>query len=112
ELVRDYRPQAEAKHLKLKLELGERTGSIVTSEHELREVLQNFLTNAIKYTTTGSIVLGVETTSQGTEFSVQDTGIGISATDKNKIFSKFYRSEDYRIRQTGGTGLGLYITTN
>jgi two-component system, OmpR family, phosphate regulon sensor histidine kinase PhoR len=110
DLVRDYRPQAEAKHLELKLETGENIGSIVTSEHELREVLQNFLTNAIKYTTSGYIVLGVEKNSRGTEFQVRDTGIGISATDKNKIFTKFYRSEDYRIRQTGGTGLGLYIT--
>lgn len=110
ELIRDYRPQAEAKHLKLKLETNGRIGSVVTSQHELREILQNFLTNAIKYTTAGQIVLGVQSTSQGTEFYVRDTGIGISATDKGKIFAKFYRSEDYRIRQTGGTGLGLYIT--
>jgi signal transduction histidine kinase len=44
------------------------------------------------------------------EFAVHDTGIGISASDKHKIFTKFYRSEDYRTRATGGTGLGLYIT--
>ncbi len=110
ELVRDYRPQAEAKHLKLKLELSSPSGSIVTSQHELREVLQNFLTNAIKYTAAGNVVLGVQTTENGTVFSVKDSGIGISASDKTKIFTKFYRSEDYRIRETGGTGLGLYIT--
>ncbi|HEX3082091.1 MAG TPA: ATP-binding protein [Candidatus Saccharimonadia bacterium] len=110
ELVRDYRPQAEAKHLKLDLDLGDKPGSIVTSAHELREVLQNFLTNAIKYTNAGNIVLSVTTAPGGTEFAVRDSGIGISASDKVKIFGKFYRSEDYRIRQTGGTGLGLYIT--
>ena len=110
ELSLDYRPQAEAKNLNLVLELGANVGSVYTSKHELSEILQNFLTNATKYTTTGTITLAVERTQQGTEFSVRDTGIGISASDKAKIFSKFYRSEDYRIRQTGGTGLGLYIT--
>ena len=42
-------------------------------------------------------------------FSVSDTGIGISKSDQTKIFNKFYRSEDYRTRETGGTGLGLYV---
>ena len=43
-------------------------------------------------------------------FAVKDTGIGISRTDQAKIFGKFYRSEDYRIRETNGTGLGLYVS--
>ena len=42
-------------------------------------------------------------------FAVKDSGIGISKTDQRKIFEKFYRSEDYRTRETGGTGLGLYV---
>lgn len=110
DLVRDYRPQAEAKKLELVLELGEGIGSVVSSRLELREILQNFLTNAIKYTASGQITLAVNSVEGGTEFSVKDSGIGISASDKAKVFSKFYRSEDYRTRQTGGTGLGLYIT--
>ncbi len=109
-LARDYRAQAEAKGLKLELEMPEPAGSVVTSEHELREILQNFLTNAIKYTNEGTVKLIVGKIADGTEFAVQDAGIGISASDKTKIFAKFYRSEDYRTRQTGGTGLGLYIT--
>ena len=44
-------------------------------------------------------------------FEVKDTGIGISKSDQAKIFNKFYRSEDYRTRETGGTGLGLYVAT-
>jgi signal transduction histidine kinase len=42
-------------------------------------------------------------------FAVKDTGIGISKSDQAHIFEKFYRSEDYRTRETGGTGLGLYV---
>jgi two-component system, OmpR family, phosphate regulon sensor histidine kinase PhoR len=44
------------------------------------------------------------------QFSVIDTGIGISHADQEKIFDKFFRSEDYRTRQHSGTGLGLYVT--
>jgi signal transduction histidine kinase len=110
DLVRDYQPQAESKNLKLKLELGENLGQVFTSPPELREILQNFLTNALKYTQNGSITIKVDVAPDGTNFTVSDTGIGLSASDKNKIFQKFYRSEDYRTRQTGGTGLGLYIT--
>ena len=110
ELVRDYRPQAEAKGLQLRLELGADLGNVLTSRLELREILQNFLTNAIKYTAAGNVTLAVEAVKNGTDFTVRDTGIGVSASDKPKLFGKFYRSEDYRTRQTGGTGLGLYIT--
>ena len=110
ELVRDYRPQAEAKHLQLRIELDPHLGNILTSRTELREILQNFLTNAIKYTAAGNVTLAVSVVKNGTDFTVHDTGIGVSASDKPKLFGKFYRSEDYRTRQTGGTGLGLYIT--
>ena len=41
--------------------------------------------------------------------SVVDTGIGISKADRERVFDKFYRSEDYRTRETRGTGLGLYV---
>lgn len=110
DLVRDYAPQAQAKHLKLTADVGGFSGNIVTSPAELREILQNLLINAIKYTQHGSVTMKVIADAKGTEFTIEDTGIGISVSDKRKIFTKFYRSEDYRTRQTGGTGLGLYIT--
>ena len=43
-------------------------------------------------------------------FEVIDTGIGIGKADREKIFNRFYRAEDYRTRETNGTGLGLYIS--
>ena len=43
-------------------------------------------------------------------FSVKDSGIGIAKGDIKKVFNKFFRSEDYRTRETSGNGLGLYIT--
>lgn len=76
----------------------------------LEELLRNFITNAIKYTEKGSITIVVKPSKDKVLFSVQDTGIGISRGDQAKIFNKFYRSEDYRIRETNGTGLGLYVS--
>ena len=43
-------------------------------------------------------------------FSVADTGIGLSKADQKRVFDKFFRSEDYRTRESSGTGLGLYVT--
>jgi signal transduction histidine kinase len=76
----------------------------------LHELLQNFITNAIKYTREGSVTLIVRRQKDDILFEVSDTGIGISKSDQAKVFDKFYRSEDYRTRETSGTGLGLYVT--
>jgi PAS domain S-box-containing protein len=110
QLASDYRGSATDKGLKFKVILDPKVKAILTSEREAHEVLQNFLTNAIKYTQHGQIILSVEHHAGAAVISVKDTGIGISASDKAKVFQKFYRSEDYRTRATGGTGLGLYIT--
>ena len=47
----------------------------------------------------------------GINFSVADTGIGISKADSTKVFNKFFRSGDYRTSKSSGTGLGLYVAT-
>jgi len=109
DLYKEYAPQAEAKKLHFNLDLGTRLGEVNTSRLYLKELLQNFVTNAIKYTREGSITLVVEREGDKITFEVKDTGIGISKSDQQKIFTKFYRSEDYRTRETSGTGLGLYV---
>jgi len=111
QLALDYKEEAKAKGLEIVVNKQEGVKALLTSELYIREVLQNFITNALKYTEKGRITLGVVAAEHGgVKFSVQDSGIGISASDRKNIFSKFYRSEDYRTRQTRGTGLGLYIT--
>ena len=109
DLYNEYSPQAEAKNLHFNLDLGTHLGEIVASRLYLHELLQNFITNALKYTKEGSITLHVERKKDRLLFEVKDTGIGISKSDQSKIFHKFYRSEDYRTRETSGTGLGLYV---
>lgn len=109
-LLRAYRPRAERKKLALNAKLPNGAASLSSSRLYVREILQNFITNAIKYTESGSVTLVVEPTADGCNFTVTDTGIGISKSDLTKLFSKFFRSEDWRIRKHNGTGLGLYVT--
>jgi len=109
DLYNEYAPQAEAKKLHFNLDLGTHLGEVVASRLYLHELLQNFITNALKYTKEGSVTLHVDRKNDQLVFEVRDTGIGISKSDQNKIFNKFYRSEDYRTRETSGTGLGLYV---
>lgn len=110
ELARNYTKDAEAKHLQLKVHAKHSVGTLFSGKLYVREILQNFITNAIKYTETGSITIGAEATKTGVMFTVSDTGIGISKSDQEKVFDKFFRSEDFRTRKTNGTGLGLYVT--
>ena len=110
DLASGYESDAKAKGLQLKTEVAADIGSLSSSKLYVREVLQNFITNAIKYTEQGSVTLGAQPTGGGIRFSVTDTGIGISKSDQERVFDKFFRSEDYRTRQNNGTGLGLYVT--
>lgn len=104
-----YTREAGARGLQLNLDLAPGVGSVLTSRLYLEELLQNFITNSIKYTKQGSVTIQFSAVDGQVKFAVSDTGIGISKTDQVKVFNKFYRSEDYRTRETGGTGLGLYV---
>lgn len=107
----EYSPQAAEKNLAFNLDIGGRLGSVQASRLYLEEILQNFITNAIRYTQEGSVTLSIKKNRSGEIiFKIIDTGIGISKADLNKIFDKFYRAEDYRTRETKGTGLGLYVS--
>lgn len=110
DLGKMYQTNAEKKDLQFIIELDPKLELLYSSKLYVREIIQNFVTNALKYTDKGSVTLGAKQAQQGIEFYVRDTGIGISKTDQEKIFDKFFRSEDYRTRQTNGTGLGLYVT--
>lgn len=109
-LVDNYGPQAKDKGLELCTDIDAHLELLQSSELYVREILQNFITNAIKYTPKGHIIIGAKPKDGGIEFWVSDTGIGIGKSDQEKVFTKFFRSEDYRTRETKGTGLGLYIT--
>lgn len=110
ELADNYLPDAKAKHLELKTVLDPTLELLHSSKLYVHEILQNFITNAIKYTAKGQVTIDAKADPRGVYFAISDTGIGISKGDQERVFDKFFRSEDYRTRQANGTGLGLYVT--
>ena len=78
--------------------------------NRLREVLQNLIDNAIKYTPEGSITVALTGDNSVIQIQVQDTGTGIPEEDISHLFQKFYRVDSSLTRTIGGTGLGLYIS--
>jgi len=81
----------------------------------LRQVLTNLVSNAIKFTAAGTVSLDVQVLEekaarQSLRFSVQDTGIGMSAETQRRLFEPFQQGESHTSRRYGGTGLGLAIS--
>ena len=77
---------------------------------QLREVLDNLVENAIKYTPSGHITVDVTGGSGRVTIAIADTGIGIPVEDQSHLFQKFYRVDNSDTREIGGTGLGLYLS--
>lgn len=109
-LINDYTEQAEQKKLTITAHVDPKLELLYSSKLYVKEILQNFVTNAIKYTETGSVSISAKQHQNGVMFEVSDTGIGISKADQERVFDKFFRSEDFRTRANNGTGLGLYVT--
>ncbi|WP_159877482.1 ATP-binding protein [Aquitalea denitrificans] len=110
-----YSQAAERKGLKFVLEIDPRVAAaVVIDPLRVRQILQNFVSNAVKFTAHGQIALRVllleeEGRSQTLRFEVQDSGIGISAEGLSKLFQPFTQAESDTSRRFGGTGLGLTI---
>jgi len=85
---------------------------VLADRTRLRQLFLNIVTNALKYTTAGSVELSLVAHDRTVAFTVRDTGIGISAADLPHIFERFYRADRARSRsaERGGFGLGLAIS--
>ena len=110
ELYNEYAPKAQAKKLVFNLDVDPNAGYIFASKLYVQELLQNFVTNAIKYTKKGEITASAHHDNGAIKFAISDTGVGITKSDQQHVYERFWRSEDYRTRETSGTGLGLYVS--
>ena len=87
------------------------TPTIVADRDHLEQVLNNLVTNAIKYSPRGGpITIEVRSDERGVRVAVKDKGIGIPKKELDAIFGLFYRSPDRAARDAAGMGLGLYIS--
>ena len=82
---------------------------VFVDQERIREVITNLFDNAVKYTETGKITIGMTTSDKEVQITVADTGPGIPKDDVSHLFQKFYRVDNTATRQVGGTGLGLFI---
>lgn len=108
-------PRAKERSLEFKTEIAEGIPSVLFGDDfRLRQVITNLLTNAVKYTSKGSVTLKIgykNTNGKCCLFvSVKDTGIGIREEDRERLFDSFRRLDETRNRGIEGTGLGLSIT--
>jgi two-component system, OmpR family, phosphate regulon sensor histidine kinase PhoR len=109
-IVRDWKKKFVAKHLKAVSDVAVDCPSICADEARLREIFDNLLDNAVKYSReNGEIRLYAERRGGEIVLSVSDRGVGIGHEDLPRIFERFYRADKARSRELGGTGLGLSI---
>jgi signal transduction histidine kinase/HAMP domain-containing protein/ActR/RegA family two-component response regulator len=126
-IVKTYGAVAERQGLAFSVELDENLpAAMVTDPHRLRQVVNNLLANAFKFTARGSVAVRLELSTQGWNpkcegltrassviaMSVSDTGIGIERDLQRTVFEPFAQADGTTARQYGGTGLGLSISRN
>lgn len=110
--INQHSLHAENKHLKIECsdKLSEQDDLVLADEKKVRNVLNNLIDNAIKFTQKGRIGIGCQRKGGFLEFYISDTGIGISETNQSVIFERFRQAELEADNLYGGTGLGLAIS--
>jgi len=116
-LVELVEPQFQAKSLPLTIEIDDHSPRLIhTDPDKVRQILKNFLSNALKFTNQGSVILrlnGVDREAEpgfAVRISVADSGIGIPESKHGHIFEAFKQADGSTSRRYGGTGLGLTIS--
>ncbi len=103
-------PVARQKGLDLRIELEEGLPKIGFDYDGITRVVTNLVSNALKFTTEGSIVIRTRKDESGIEVAVADTGCGISKNDLDKLFKKYGQIKSTKVKDIEGTGLGLAIS--
>jgi signal transduction histidine kinase len=104
-----FKPQAVEKGLALSLDCPEEALTVWGDADELDRILNNLVSNAVKYTPEGEVDLRLEATDGQARIVVSDTGIGIPEPSMSHLFQEFYRAKNAKALEESGTGLGLSI---
>lgn len=107
QLDREFRPDAEAKQLSLRFRHGD--AAVRSDGHLLVSLLGNLVSNAIRYTRRGGVLVAARQSHQGVRVEVWDTGDGIAAEEQRAIFKAFYQVGNVERDRSKGLGLGLAI---
>ena len=110
DLVRLWEGTARERGLELRFELSPDVPRWVSADaNKLRQIIGNLISNALKFTQHGGVVLGVKSEGETLQFTVRDTGIGMTPAQMQRIFEPFVQGDASTTRRFGGTGLGLSI---
>jgi PAS domain S-box-containing protein len=107
-LTNEFRAMADKKNLEFKSVACKQV--VYSDQTLLRRVLQNFISNAIRYTTQGKVLLGARRVGNKLRLEVWDTGVGIAPDKIGEVFEEFKRIDNPRHSEVQGLGLGLAIT--
>jgi signal transduction histidine kinase len=109
-LLKELLPSITKKQIVLEKNIAENIPVIPADPKLVRIIFQNLLTNAIKYTPAhGKITIEISKNDKDILLRVSDNGFGIPKNQQSKVFSKLFRADNAREKETEGTGLGLYI---
>ncbi|MBC6981380.1 response regulator [Caulobacter sp. 17J80-11] len=104
-------PEADEKGLALEVEVDADCEGLVEGDAlRVRQVLTNFLSNAVKFTPAGRVRLSARRTADGVRLSVSDTGAGLTPEQMARVFERFQQADGSITRRYGGAGLGLAIS--
>lgn len=110
EITKNLEIIARNKGIKIKSKIENIPEKMITDEQRFEEILNNLISNAIKFTEKGEISLEAKQDKDFIEFKIKDTGVGIPEENIKKLFHDFYQVDSSVSRKYGGTGLGLSIT--
>jgi PAS domain S-box-containing protein len=111
-VITDLTPEAQEKGITISFtDSTERLPQVIIDKERFHEVVENLVSNAVKYNQRGGTVgVGLASSDGTAVITVKDTGIGIPQVDQARIYDKFFRAENAAKTDTEGTGLGLFVT--
>jgi signal transduction histidine kinase len=108
--VQQLKEQAANRKIKMSYTAPKEFPTLNLDETKMRQVIMNFLDNALYYTpANGEVTVGLAVSNDTASFTVSDTGVGVPKDIQHHLFTKFYRADNARKMRPDGTGLGLYM---